>query len=131
MTISTEAIDYLMHSGGVDTVMPIWHRVCGLLLSLVVLFAWCFTGEKAEECLCFSENTDFTAKQRGASKQQLLNSCFWAILVLGLPNAMNQLLGMLMRANYQNTGSEPGKRAIPCQWLPHAQRYLWNVEKKV
>lgn len=28
-----------MLSGGVDTVMSIWHRVCGLLLSLVVLFA--------------------------------------------------------------------------------------------
>lgn len=102
MTISTEAIDYLMLSGGVDTVMSIWHRVCGLLLSLVVLFAWCFAGEKVEECICFSENTDFTAKQRGTSNQQL-SSCFWAVLVLGLPNATDQLIGMLMRANYLNS----------------------------
>lgn len=103
MTISTEAIDYLMLSGGADTVMSIWHRVCGLLLSLVVLFAWCFAGEKIEECVCFGENTDSIAKQRGSSKLQLESSCFWAVLVLGLPIAMDQLLGMLMRANYHNT----------------------------
>lgn len=123
MTISTEAIDYLMLSGGVDTVMSIWHRVCELLLSLV-LFAWCFAGEKIEECICFGENTDSTAKQRGSSNQQLVSSYFWAALVLGLLIAMDQLLGLLMRANYQNTVSEPGKRAIPCQCLPHEQRHL-------
>lgn len=124
MTIPTEAIDYLLLSGGVDTATSVWHRVCGLLLILVVLFAWCFAGERIEECICSNENIDFTAKLRGASSQQLLSSYFWVVLVCSLLNAMDQLLRILMRANYQNTVSEPGKRAILCQWFPHEQRHL-------
>lgn len=87
----------------VDTVMSTWHRVCGPLLILVVLFAWCFAGEKIEESISFNENTDFTAKQRGASNQQVLSSYFGAVLVCNLPKAMDQLLRILVRANYQNS----------------------------
>ena len=97
------------------------HRAYGLLLSLEGPFAWCLAGKKMEEYICFWENIGLTAEQRGTSNQQSQNSYFWAVLVLGLPNAKGQLLGMLVKANHQNRGSEPGKRVIPCQCLLHEQ----------
>lgn len=95
------------------------HGVYGLLLSLEGPFAWC-SAEKWRN-ISVSGKTDLTAKQGGTSNQQLQNSYFWAVLVLGLPNAKGQLLGTLVKANHQNRRAEPGKRAIPCQCLPHEQ----------
>lgn len=98
------------------------HGVYRLLLSLKGLFAGCLAKKKImEEYICFWENIDLTAKQGGTSNQQLQNSYFWAVLVLGLPKAKGQLLGMLTKANHQNRRAEPGKRAVPCQCLPHEQ----------
>lgn len=76
-----------------------------------------------EEYICFWENLDLTAKQGGTSNQQLQNSYFWAVFVLGLPNAKGQLLGMLVKANNQNRRAEPGKE------LSHASARLMNRYK--
>lgn len=97
------------------------HKVYELLLSLEGLFAWCLAEKKLEEYTCFWENTGLTAKQRGTSNQRFQNSHFGAIWALGLPNAKRQLLGMHVKENHQNRGSELGKRAIPYQCLPHGQ----------
>lgn len=123
MTISIAVIDYLkaFRRGWYSHVYMATHKVYELLLSLEGPFAWCLTGKKMEENICFSENVGLTAKQRGTSNQWFQNSQFWDIWVLGLPNAKRQLLGMPMKESCQNRGSEPGKRATPYQCLPHGQ----------